>query len=76
MPMGEAFSWTGGGEHFPEVPQRPSWSKDGRTCTLPVKLKPGHKYHLGLNSLSHNNFQSKWGVPLKPVEYHFETKAK
>ncbi len=77
MPMGEAFSWTGGGEHFPEIPngQRPRWSKDRKTCTLPVKLMPGHTYRLGLNSKSHNNFQSHWGVPLEPVVYTFETAA-
>lgn len=77
MPMGEAFSWTGGGDKFPTIPngQRPRWSKDGRTCTLPVRLEPGHEYHLGLNSTHHINFQSKWGVPLKPVEYTFTTRS-
>lgn len=75
VPMGEGMSWTGGGELFPEIPQgkRPTWSKDGRTCTLPVTLKPNHEYKLGLNSLSHNNFQSKWGVPLAPVVYSIHT---
>ena len=77
VPMGEGMSWTGGGEAFPEIPKgkRPSWSKDGRTCTLPVKLQSNHEYKLGLNSLSHNNFQSKWGVPLKPVVYSITTAA-
>ena len=75
MPMGSAFSWTGGGEMFPEIPngQKPRWSRDGKTCTLPVELKPNHEYRLGLNSLSFNNFQSKWGVPLEPVAYSFKT---
>lgn len=75
MPMDEGMSWTGGGEAFPEPTAQARWSRDGRTCTLPVKLKPGHSYHLGLNSLSHNNFQSKWGVPLEPVVYEFRTAA-
>lgn len=77
VPMGEGMSWTGGGEAFPEIPKgkRPSWSKDGRTCTLPVKLQSNHEYRIGLNSLSHNNFQSKWGVPLKPVVYSIKTAA-
>ncbi|MEZ6131636.1 MAG: M56 family metallopeptidase [Planctomycetaceae bacterium] len=75
MAMGEGMSWTGGGETFPAVPEgrRAKWSKDGRTCELPVSLKPNHEYRLGLNSLSHNNFQSRWGVPLKPVVYTFRT---
>lgn len=75
VPMGEGMSWTGGGELFPEIPQgkRPTWSNGGRTCTLPVTLQPNHEYKLGLNSLSHNNFQSKWGVPLAPIVYSIHT---
>jgi beta-lactamase regulating signal transducer with metallopeptidase domain len=75
MPMGEGFSWTGGGPNFPKIPagKRPRWSNDGRTCILPVELKPNTSYELGLNSLSHNNFESKWGIPLPPVRYAFAT---
>ncbi len=78
VPMGDGMSWTGGGENFPEIPngQQPKWSKDGLTCTLPVRLQPDHDYRLGLNSLSHLNFESKWGVPLPPVVYTFHTAAK
>lgn len=69
------FSWTGGGPTFPTIPegQKPRWSRDGKTCTLPVKLEPGKKYELGLNSVSHKNFASKWGVPLEPVQFEFTT---
>ena len=75
VPMGDGMSWTGGGENFPEIPadKQPKWSKDGLTCTLPVSLRPDHTYRLGLNSSSHINFESKWGVPLPPVEYTFRT---
>ena len=77
IPMGKGCSWTGGGPRFPEVPQgeMPKWSDDGKTCVLPVKLKPGKDYYLGLNSVSHKNFQSKWGVPLEPIVYQFSTKS-
>lgn len=77
VPMGGGFSWTGGGPTFPQIPggKKPSWSSDGKTCTLPVELKPGWDYVLGLNSVSHKNFQSKWGVPLKPMVYQFSTRA-
>ncbi len=76
MPMNEGMSWTGGGATFPAVPegQRPSWSEDKRTCRLPVALQPNQSYRLGLNSPNHKNFQSAAGVPLKPVEYSFQTK--
>ena len=78
IPMGEGMSWTGGGANFPEAVagQKPKWSGDGKTCILPVKLKPDHDYEIGINSLQHINFQSQWGVPLKPVEYKFHTSPK
>lgn len=77
VPMGEGMSWTGGGEQFPTVTEgeQAKWSGDGKTCILPVTLEPGKSYRLGINSLSHINFQSKWGVPVVPVEYRFATKA-
>jgi hypothetical protein len=31
------------------------------------------EYQLGLNSISHKNFSSKWGVPLAPVRFTFTT---
>lgn len=38
-----------------------------------IALEPGKKYELGLNSFSHKNFSSKWGVPLEPVRFTFTT---
>ena len=78
MPMDEGLSWTGGGPQFPKLAEgkKPSWSADGLTCTLPVSLEPNHEYELGLNSPMYNNFQSRWGVPLKPVVYKFRTRAR
>ncbi len=75
VPMGGGMSWTGGGTTFPPSPDGKSaaWSKNGLTCTLPVTLEPNHEYRVGLNSLSHINFQSKWGVPLTSVVYKFRT---
>jgi hypothetical protein len=75
--MGEGMSWTGGGTAFPKIPdgQKAQWSADGKTCTLPVTLEPNKDYQLGLNSPSHNNFQSEWGVSLEPVVYKFRTRA-
>ena len=60
---------------FPTIPEgkRATWSDDRMTAVLPVVLKPHWDYRLGLNSMSHNNFQSAWGVPLQPVLYTFKT---
>lgn len=74
QPMAGGMSWTGGGENFPEFAGKPVWSADGRTCTAPVKLKPSHDYHLGINSVSFKNFANKLGVPAEPVDYKFSTK--
>jgi beta-lactamase regulating signal transducer with metallopeptidase domain len=76
VPMGGGFSWTGGGPSFPPNPdsKKPYWTDGGKTCVLPVELKSGAEYKLGLNSPSHKNFQSAGGVPLDPVSYTFKTK--
>jgi len=75
--MGSGMSWTGGGPAFPTIPVggKPVWSKDRKTCTLPVKLESDHAYELGLNSPRHNNFQSASGVPIQPVHYQFRTRS-
>jgi hypothetical protein len=75
MPMRGGCSWCGGGPNFPEIPagQKPAWSADRKTCTLPVALKPNWTYQLGLNAPSFKNFQSEGGMPLEPVAYSFTT---
>jgi hypothetical protein len=75
MPMDAGFSWTGEGPTYPTTPQgeKPRWSADKKTCTLPVQLAPGAQYEVGLNSVQHKNFGSKWGVPLEPVQFTFKT---
>lgn len=66
------WSWTGGGETFPDITARPRWV-DGKTCVLPVKLEPGHEYWLGINSNRARNFKSVRGVSAIPCPIHFKT---
>ena len=73
VPMGGGMSWTGGGETFPGSGEKIRWSKDKKTCTLPAKVAGGKEYRVGLNSLSHINFQSQWGVPFPAVAWRFST---
>lgn len=75
MPMGGGMSWTGGGSSFPASDGKVTWNGSKKTCVFPVALKPSQQYQLGLNSVSHINFQSKWGVPIVPVTYSFGTAA-
>ena len=77
MVIGEGCSWTGGGPEFPTISEgrRPYWTKDHKTCVLPVTLKPDRNYRLGLNSVSFKNFQSAGGIALEPMTYTFRTAA-
>ena len=78
VPMADGFSWTGGGPEMPKTPEgrRPYWTKDHKTCVLPVELTPGATYRLGLNSPSFKGFQSATGVPLDPVTYTLKTASR
>lgn len=77
VPMGDGFSWTGGGPDFPKGPpgSHPYWTPDHKTCVLPVQLEAGKSYQFGLNSLSFRGFQSASGVPLVPVRVTFTTRS-
>jgi hypothetical protein len=76
--MGNGFSWCGDGPNFPTTPdgKKPYWTNDAKTCVLPVELKPGWKYELGINCPSFRGFKSDEGVPLAPVNYTFKTSDK
>jgi Bacterial Ig-like domain len=76
VPMSGGMSWCGGGEGYPATPEGKSayWTDDHLTCVLPVVLKAGRTYEIGLNGPSFRNFRSAAGVPLAPVTYTFRTK--
>jgi hypothetical protein len=59
----QSWSWTGGGETYPEIAGNISYNATRTVCTLPVKLQPGKVYWVGVNSPSHRNFKSARGVP-------------
>lgn len=58
-----SWSWTGGGETFPESAGKIAYDSRRMTCTMPVKLQPGKVYWVGVNSPSHTNFKSTRGIP-------------
>lgn len=78
MPMSAGYSWTGGGDQYPEIVegQKPYWTPDKKTCVVQVRLKPDWEYVIGINSVSHKNFRSEAGVPAEPMVYGFKTAAK
>ena len=56
--MDNSWSWTGGGDTYPQMTGRPYYDQSKRTCTMPVKLEPGKVYWVGINSPSHRNFKT------------------
>lgn len=69
------WSWTGGGETFPETTGKIHYDSQRKTCILPVKLKAGQYYWIGINSPSHKNFKSTDMVPAKRYVIIFATKG-
>jgi hypothetical protein len=71
-----SWSWvTLGKDQFPETTGRPSYDAERLTCTMPVKLEPGKKYVLGINSAKFGNFKDMSGQSAVPYVLEFSTKA-
>ena len=71
-----SWSWTGGGETYPETTGKPYYDSSKTKCTLPVKLAPGKVYVIGINSPKYKNFKSESGRPAKPYVVMFATSDK
>ncbi len=68
------WSWSQiSNETFPEIAGKPHYESDGKTCILPVKLKPGKTYVLWLNSPKFGNFRDAKGRSAIPYLLVFET---
>jgi len=73
--MDGSWSWSQTGEEtFPETTGDPHYLADGRTCVLPVKLRPGRTYEMWLNSNNFHNFQDKARRPAVPYFLQFQTR--
>ena len=74
--LDQCWSWsTWGVETFPETTGKPHYLPDGRTCVLPVKLRPGRFYATWLNSEKFHGFQDTNNQPAAPYLLSFETAA-
>ena len=71
--MDGSWSWTGGGETFPETTGAIHYDEKRMTCTMPVKLEPGKYYWIGINSPSHKNFQTSARVAARRYVILFAT---
>ncbi len=72
--MDGSWSWTGGGDTFPERKGPIYYDSSNMTCSMPVKLKPGKAYLIGINGPSHKNFQTTARVPAREYVIVFATK--
>ena len=70
-----SWSWTGGGDTYPQLTGKPSYDAQRMTCTLPVRLEPGKVYWVGINSPSYRNFVSEKGEPAKWYIILFATRS-
>ena len=70
-----SWSWsTLGEENFPDTTGKPHYAADHRTCVLPVKLRAGKTYAIGLNSNKFHNFRDADGHAAVPYLLVFATK--
>ena len=72
MRRGMSFTIIGNKSMFPEVAGKPQWISD-TTIVLPVKLKPGREYSLGINSERYQSFRGTNGLPAVPDSISFRT---
>ena len=63
-------------DSFPEITNQKGikYLQDGRTCVLPVKLKPNKTYAIWINTQKNNAFRDKKGNPAIPYLLVFKTK--
>jgi Bacterial Ig-like domain len=74
--MDKSWSWSSAWKNStPDSIGDPQYDTAHRTCSLKVKLDPGHTYAFWLNSGNFHNFQDSDGRPAVPYLLIFHTKA-
>jgi hypothetical protein len=72
--MDKSWSWSyESKESFPQMTGEPFYTENGRSCVLPVKLKPGTRYVIWINTSKFKNFKDKSGNPAEPYKIAFST---
>ncbi len=61
---------------FPQTTGQPHYTGDGSTCVLPVKLEPGKRYVIWINTAKFRNFKDRSGNPVEPYKLTFTTRRK
>ena len=55
---------------------KPAYDAGGKVLRVPMKLAPGTRYALALNSLRFKGFKSEQGIALDPYELRFRTEGR
>lgn len=72
----DSFAWSyENKEDFPDVEGTPAYDSQRTTNTLPVKLAPGRRYVIWLNTSEIKGFLSVDGEPSPPYKLVFTTRA-
>jgi hypothetical protein len=61
---------------FPQTAGQPYYTDNGTTCVLPVKLEPGKRYVVWVNTARFKNFKDKSGNAVEPYKLTFTTRQK
>ncbi len=71
----QSWSWVQlSNDSFPESTGEIHYMEDEKTCVMPVKLEPGKKYIIWLNSANYHNFKDSDGRPAEPYLLTFTTR--
>ena len=63
-------------DSFPQTVGQPSYTENATTCVLPVKLEPGKRYVIWINTARIKNFKDKSGNAVEPYKLVFTTRQK
>ncbi len=75
--MDKSWSWSYEDKgSFPQTTGQPNYTNNGTTCVLPVKLGPGKKYVVWINTARFKNFKDTNGIPVEPYKLTFTTRQK
>jgi len=75
--LDKSWSWSyEDKDSFPRTVEQPSYADNGTTCVLPVKLEPGKRYVIWINTARFKNFKDRSGNPVEPYKLVFTTRQK
>ena len=75
--LDKSWSWSyENKDSFPQIAGQPSYTDNGTTCVLPVKLEPGKRYVIWINTARSKNFKDKSGNAVEPYKLVFTTRQK